>query len=195
MALALRLCDEMKQHVDKVLFMGGAVRVPGNESPAASFNVAIDPEAAKIVYNSGLAVVQLGLDICDKVRYNKEDMAPLLQAGTPVARFMAQMTAKIWTAKRVFHDEHGNITGQSVAGGGGGVGFNDVSATAYLMNPDWFETQHVTIDIDTTGLCPGQTVVDFRGMWGRAKNAHWAHDVDATALKKRFVADICAYRP
>ena len=58
-ALAILLDPEMKKNVKEILFMGGAVNVIGNDTPVASFNAAVDPEATHIVYHSGIPVVQL----------------------------------------------------------------------------------------------------------------------------------------
>lgn len=195
-ALAVRLDPDFKKHVKEILFMGGAVRVPGNESPAASFNPAVDPDAARIVYRSGIPVVQLGLDVCDKVREMPEDFEKLAAAHTPVTDFILRMLAFIRSkARRVYTDESGRVTGVDAVQDSAGVGLNDLTATAYLIEPGWFKTRALYIDIDTAGLCPGQTVADFRGMWGKQPNALWAYDVDARALVDRWVADICAYRP
>lgn len=193
-ALAVQLDAKFKEHVKQVLFMGGAVRVPGNESPAASFNAAVDPEAAKIVYNSGVTVVQLGLDVCDKVRQSTKDLEDISSAGTAVGSFIAKMLEHFRNAKKVFRNAGGEVLGVNEATSAGGeMSLNDLTATAYLINPDWFETLHCTIDVDTAGLCPGQTIVDFRGMWGREKNAYWAYNVDARAAMYRWVSDICSY--
>ena len=156
----------------------------------------MDPDAARIVYRSGIPVVQLGLDVCDKVREMPEDFEKLAAAHTPVTDFILRMLAFIRSkARRVYTDESGQVTGVDAVQDSAGVGLNDLTATAYLIEPGWFKTRALYIDIDTAGLCPGQTVADFRGMWGKQPNALWAYDVDARALVDRWVADICAYRP
>ncbi len=195
-ALAILLDAKLKNHVKRILFMGGAVRVPGNESPVASFNPAIDPEAAKIVYNSGIPVVQLGLDVCDRVRQTDEDLERIRQAGTPVSDFIIRMLRHIREKSvRTIRDAGGDIIGEQKASDKPGeIGLNDLTATAYLINPDWFKVRHLYIDIDTTGLCPGQTVADFKGLWGRKPNAAWAYEVDSRAAMETWVKDIVSYK-
>lgn len=195
-ALAILLEPDLKSHVEKILFMGGAIRVPGNESPVASFNPAIDPEAVKIVYNSGIPVVQLGLDVCDQIRQTDDDLARIEAAGNRVGDFIIRMLHHIRqkSVRKIFGPD-GSIAGEQKASSKPGeIGLNDLTATAYLINPDWFKTEHVTIDIDTTGLCPGQTVPDFKGLWGRSPNAYWAYDVDSRAAMEKWVSDIIGYK-
>lgn len=194
-ALAVLLDPDLKRKVSRVLFMGGAIRVPGNESPAASFNPAIDPEAAKIVYNSGIQVVQLGLDVCDRMRQTDHDLERIARAGTPVSAFIIAMLRHLREKSiRVIRNAEGAVMGeQNAVEKKGEIGLNDLTATAYLINPEWFRVRELAIDIDTTGLCPGQTVADFKGLWGRKPNALWAHDVDARAAMEKWVADIVTF--
>ena len=66
-ALALSLEPEVAGSVREVIVMGGAVTVPGNVSQVATANLHEDPEAASILYQSGAPIVQVGLDVCDRV--------------------------------------------------------------------------------------------------------------------------------
>ena len=84
-ALAILLDPEMKKNVKEILFMGGAVNVIGNDTPVASFNAAVDPEATYIVYNSGIPVVQLGLDICDQFTETDADLSACGMRAAPLA--------------------------------------------------------------------------------------------------------------
>ena len=70
-ALALRLAPEIADSLAGVVVMGGAVRVPGNVSPVATANIHEDPEAAAILYDSGVPIVQVGLDVCDKCGFSE----------------------------------------------------------------------------------------------------------------------------
>lgn len=195
-AVAILLDADFKNHVDKILFMGGAVRVPGNESPAASFNVAIDPEAAKIVYNSGIPVVQLGLDVCNLVTQRVEDLDKIGEAGTAVTDFLIKiLDFRRNKAVKQIRNESGEVVGEikaseQVEGRKNGIGLNDLTTTGYLINPGWFQTKRVTIDIDLHGLCPGQTVADFNGLWGRKPNVEWAYAVDGQAMVAQWVQDM-----
>lgn len=192
-ALAILLEPAFKDNVEKVLFMGGAVLVPGNESPNASFNVAIDPHAAKIVYDSGIPVVQLGLDVCDKATILCEDLDRIAAANTPVSDFVIRMLEfRRKLAVKVVKNDKGEIAkelrAEEQAGRpAGSVGLNDLTATAYLINPDWFKTKHITVEIETGGLCPGRTAADFQGLWGKAPNCHFAYDFEGRKMVDEWV--------
>ena len=92
LALAILLDPEMKKNVKEILFMGGAVNVIGNDTPVASFNAAVDPEATHIVYHSGIPVVQLGLDICDQFTETDADFERLRDEGGAIGRYLYDMT-------------------------------------------------------------------------------------------------------
>ena len=200
-ALAILLDADFKNHVKEIVFMGGAVRVPGNISPGASFNVAADPHAAHIVYNSSIPVVQVGLDACDQVTQRWEDLDEIGKAGTAVADFVVRMMEfRRDKAVKIIKNEKGEVVSRipaSAQAGRGkvGIGLNDLTTTAYLVNPDWFKVQEVTMDIEIGGLTPGRTVADFHGLWGRKPNCTFAYEVDGLALVRRWVEDIKAFHP
>jgi len=199
-ALAILLDPQFKDHVKQILFMGGAVRVPGNASPGASFNVAVDPHAAQIVYNSGIPVVQLGLDVCNQVTQRWEDLDEIKSSGTQAADFLVRMMEFRRRAVRIITNDKGEIVRRVRADDEAGrkktgIGLNDLTATAYLVNPDWFKTVHATADVETGGLTPGRTVVDFDGLWGREPNCYFAWEVDGKALVAQWVKDMKAFMP
>ena len=199
-ALAILLDPDFVNHVDKVLFMGGVMKFTGNESPRASYNVKVDSEAAKVVYNSGIDVIQLGLDVCDLVTQEVEDLDEIGQTHSKVTDFLIKLLSfRREKAVKIIKDENGKVVGEikaseQVDSRKDGIGLNDLTTTGYLINPDWFKTMHVTMDIETTGLCDGETVIDYKGLWGRKPNGHFAYDVDGRALVDQWVKDMKAYQ-
>ena len=183
-AIAALLEPDLKQYVDKVIFMGGAVRVAGNFTPVASFNVAADPEAAQIVYQSGIPVVQIGLDICNQFSFRPADFARLEQADSPVSRFICRMVQ--------FRLRQMGVTDTESVARSDSIALNDVAATAYLMNPAWFTTEMVVGDVETAGRCAGQTVLDFANRENRVPNVCFASAVDSRAAIQAWSRDLCS---
>lgn len=200
-ALAVLLDREFLGNVKEIIFMGGAVAVSGNESPRASYNVKVDPEAAQVIYNCGVPVVQIGLDVCDRVTQRVEDLDEIERAGTEVSSFLARLLSfRRNKSSKPILDEKGNRVGEVTAANQverhGGIGLNDLTATGYLLNPGWFETMHAAMDVEIGGrYTDGETIVDYKGLWGRKANGYFAHGVDGGALVARWVADMRAFRP
>lgn len=200
-ALAILQDRTLKDHVKEILFMGGAVLVPGNESPGASFNAAVDPEAAKVVYDSGIPVVQLGLDVCDKIDRTYEDLDRVQAIGTEVTDFITKLLAQRRKGcKRYIRDRNGNLIGEAKNSSlfpdrVGAIALNDMTTTAYLVNPNWFKTIEARMDVETSGLCPGQTFVDFRGYWAKEPNGYFAYDLDIQAPTEQWIKDLEKFNP
>ncbi len=201
-ALAVLLDKEFASHVAQVIFMGGAVKVSGNESPRASFNAAVDPEAAHVVFNSGIPVVQIGLDVCNLVTQTVADLDRIGASKTEVTDFLIKiLDFRRTKAVKLIKDAKGNIVGSIKAGDQvttrkGGIGLNDLTATAYLIDPSWFGTIHAAMDVETSGrYTRGETIVDYIGLWGRKPNAYFAHSVEGLQLVEQWVQDMSGYRP
>ena len=186
-ALAILLDPEMKKNVKEILFMGGAVNVIGNDTPVASFNAAVDPEATYIVYNSGIPVVQLGLDICDQFTETDADFERLRDEGGPIGGYLYTMTED-WRKRSSMREPSRWYKSRQ-----DGIGLNDVATTAYLINPDWFTCEDVACDIQLGGIGAGQTVVDFRGWWKKEPNVRFAYEVDSAAAVRQWMDDIIRY--
>lgn len=198
-ALAILLDKEFLPNVKEIIYMGGAVRVSGNKSPRASYNVFVDPEAAKVVYNSGIPVVQVGLDVCDMVTQTDEDLKEIGSAGTRAGEFLLRLLEFRKTAAHPVYDEKGNVVrmakaSEQAASRRQGIGLNDLTTTGYLINPGWFKTMFATMDVETKGsLTDGETIIDYRGLWGRPPNGYFAYDVNGKALVEQWVKDMKAF--
>ncbi len=198
-ALAVLLDKGFLENVREIIFMGGAVAVSGNESPRASYNVKVDPEAARVVYNCGVPVVQIGLDVCDKVTQRVEDLDAIGRAGTPATDFLIKLLSFRRTkSSKIIYDEKGVQVGEVTAANQverhGGIGLNDLTATGYLINPDWFETTLAAMDVEIGGrFTDGETIVDYKGLWGRKPNGYFAHGVDGSSLVAQWVKDMLAF--
>ena len=173
-ALALSLEPEVARSVREVIVMGGAVTVPGNVSQVATANLHEDPEAASILYQSGAPIVQVGLDVCDRVTVSPAQLEAIAGATDPGAQLLARATAYLRDAYvrtgRIGPDE--------------GVRYNDMPAVGYAVKPELFTARPASVEIETRSeLTRGQTVAD----WQAAEtNALICLDVDSEALTTLF---------
>ncbi|MFN8525613.1 MAG: nucleoside hydrolase [Chloroflexota bacterium] len=174
-ALAISIEPAVAKAVRSLVVMGGAVRTRGNVTPVATANLANDPEAAAIVYRSGAPIVQIGMDVCRPTLIADDLLDEIRDAGTPMTEMLTEVEPHITAYYR------------RAEGVSGGTHFNDLPATAYLVVPELFKTEHLPVRIETTGtLSYGQTVVDWRGRWGMAPNATVALEVEARKLAELF---------
>lgn len=175
-ALAVSLEPRIAENVAELILMGGAVFTYGNASPVASANMLNDPEAASIVYRSGMPLTQIGLDVCRPTLITDEHLSLIKAAHTPVTEFLMAITPFI----QAFERRLGRISQ--------GVHYNDVPAIAYALDPDLFTSKRFYVEIETKGeVASGQTAADIVGMWRKEPNANVCLEVDA-----RGVADLFA---
>jgi inosine-uridine nucleoside N-ribohydrolase len=175
LALALRSHGSLLKKVGQVVAMGGALRVPGNVTPVAEFNVWVDPEAAAEILQAGLPLRLVSLDVTHQVRLSASDLPP--PPDTPVARFIR------------------DITGQTLAWcervEGGGIPLHDPLAVAAAADPTLFAWEALPLRVETRGEhTTGMTVADLRP--GRGKGSGSACEV-ASAVEaeraRRFVLE------
>ena len=153
-----------------VCLMGGAMR-EGNWTPAAEFNIWVDPEAARIVFRSGLPITMVGLDVTHTALFLDTDIERLVALGTPAARVFEDL---LRFYARFHHQRYG----------WDGSPIHDAVAVAHVAVPGLVTTQPYRVDVETTGeITRGRTVVDSRGVPGPAPNA----DVALTIDRARFV--------
>lgn len=144
LALALEYHPGDMELLAEVVFMGGALRVPGNVTPTAEYNMFADPEAAEAVFYSGLKLTMVGLDVTRLSRLEPGDLQRLA-AGTGNARAAAGMI-------QYFYDRHGEWP------------LHDPLTLTAALAPDVFTFQHLPVRIETRGdFSRGQTSADFDG--------------------------------
>jgi purine nucleosidase len=148
-ALALRLHPEIAEAVERVVLMGGSY-TRGNTTPAAEFNIFVDPEAAAAVFSAGWDVTMIGLDVTHLALYTPEVGEGLATIDTRAARWMAELM-------RFFGETY------RTSGGMGAPPIHDAVAVASVIDPSLLIIQDARVDIETAGqLTRGMTVVDFR---------------------------------
>jgi len=164
-ALLLTIFPEVKANIDKIVLLGGAIGV-GNMTPAAEFNILVDPEAAKIVFESGLPIVMVPLEVSHTALVTPDIIARIQALHTPYADLMVDLL--LYFAKsylELFKFNHPPL--------------HDPLAVAYVISPEIFQTTFMRVDIETQSeLCFGQTVCDIYHMSKRPKNVTVATRVD-----------------
>ena len=176
--VALMLARYPDARPERIVLMGGAI-AEGNVTPAAEFNIWADPEAAARVFESGLDVTMIGLDVTHKALVGSqavERMRASGRAGTLVAELMAYYNR--------FHRETYGFDGSPV---------HDALALAHVLRPGLVQTKHVHVAVETQSeLCRGRTVADVWRRTGRAPNAHVGVDVDGDAFVELLVERIAS---
>lgn len=171
-ALLLKTYPEVKSKIREIVLMGGSAS-RGNKGVMSEFNIVSDPEAAHIVFHSGLKVVMVGLDVGLKALVLPEDSETIREMNKT-----GQMAYCLFKKYR----------------GGSfqtGLKMYDSTAIAYLLRPDMFEAVETYVDIELAGtMTYGCTVVDLRGYLGKANNATVCMDIDAQAFRQWFIASV-----
>jgi purine nucleosidase/pyrimidine-specific ribonucleoside hydrolase len=177
-ALLLATHPEAAEHIERIVLMGGAI-AEGNVTPAAEFNIWIDPEAAARVFTSGLDVTMIGLDVTHRALMTGEHAERLRAAGRT-----GTLVAELWAFYNRFHSRIYDLPGSPV---------HDAMAVAHVIRGDLVQTKHVNVEVECASeLCRGRTVVDVWGRTERPPNAHVGVDVDAEAFLELLVERIAS---
>ncbi|MFM4907798.1 pyrimidine-specific ribonucleoside hydrolase RihA [Aeromonas dhakensis] len=158
-ALLLAAHPELKQKIARIVLMGGTAG-PGNWTPAAEFNIYVDPEAADMVFKSGLPITMCGLDVTHEAQVMDEDIERVRAITNPVA----QCVAGLLDFFMIYH--------RDPKWGFAGAPLHDPCTIAWLLAPALFHGVECRVDIETGGThTSGMTVVDRYGLTGKAANA------------------------
>ncbi|MCO8145396.1 nucleoside hydrolase [Rhodovulum tesquicola] len=166
-ATAMQAAPEIVPRIAQIVLMGGAYFEVGNITPAAEFNIHVDPEAAEIVFGSGVPLTVMPLDVTHKALVTQARNAAFRGLGTRVGVAVAEMTDFFERFDKAKY-------------GSDGAPLHDPCVTAFLLRPDLFSGRHVNVEIETEGrFTAGMTVADWWGVTGRAPNAMFMGDLDA----------------
>ncbi|MFD0908882.1 nucleoside hydrolase [Ruegeria arenilitoris] len=166
-ATAFQKAPDIVERIQEIVLMGGAYFEVGNITPTAEFNIHVDPEAADIVFKSGVPIVVMPLDVTHKALVTKPRNDAFRALGTKVGIAVAEMTDFF---ERFDKEKYGSE----------GAPLHDPCVTAYLIRPELFSGRHVNVEIETqSDLTLGMTVADWWGVTDRTPNALFIGDVDA----------------
>ncbi len=171
-ALLLAMYPEVKKNIREIVMMGGSAG-RGNKGVMSEFNVATDPEAAKIVFDSGLPIVMAGLDVGWSALVYPQDSEKMLDMGKT-----GQMAYCLFKRYR---------------GGSFNTGLKmyDSCAMAYLLCPEMFKVEETFVDIELNGeMTRGCTVVDLKGYLKKAPNAKVCTAIDGEKFREWFLESV-----
>lgn len=166
-ATAFRKAPDIVAKVQEIVLMGGAYFEVGNITPAAEFNIYVDPEAADIVFKSSVPLVVMPLDVTHKALTTRPRIDAFRAMGTQPGRMVADWTDFF---ERFDVAKYGSQ----------GAPLHDPCVIAWLIRPDLFSGRHINVEIETKGeYTLGMTVADWWGVTDRKPNALFIADVDA----------------
>lgn len=178
LAKAAVSAPELFGRIGSIVIMGGTVAVPGNITPAAEFNLWMDPEAGEIVFRSGAPITMVGLDVCHKTSFDRSAAERLRTRGSALARHVAD-SADAWIQVRA------QLAQAEPDGPGvGELHLYDTLAVAAAIDPTLIETRTALVQAETSaGPAQGMTVAHTNPvlrslLTGEEPNADVAVDVD-----------------
>ncbi len=171
-AMALIKAPDIKEKIDRIIIMGGAVMDPGNITSAAEFNIYVDPEAAKIVFASGCNIYLNTLDVSMKAVFYEEDIEALRAQGDKVSDIVAQLLDFFAST----HVKHFGFKACPI---------HDALCVGVLIDENLIEYQKTFLDISVQDpLTLGETVADLWGITGNEPNCYISTKVDQKLFVK-----------
>jgi inosine-uridine nucleoside N-ribohydrolase len=167
-ALLLAQHPDITDKIERIVLMGGAI-AEGNITPAAEFNIWVDPEAAARVFASDVDTTMVGLDVTHRALMTPAHADQLKESGR-----VGEVVAELFAFYNQFHSRVYDLPGSPV---------HDALAVAHVIRGDLLTTKHCHVAVDCASeLCRGRTVVDLWHVTGNDGNAHVATEVEATTF-------------
>ena len=166
-ATALIKAPDIAGRIAEIVLMGGAYFEVGNVTPAAEFNIYVDPQAADTVFRSGIALTVMSLDVTHKALTTR----PRIEAFRALPGQIGPVVAS-WTDffERFDMEKYGSE----------GAPLHDPCTIAYLIQPELFTGRRINVEIEThSALTMGMTVADWWRVTDRPANAYFVGDLDA----------------
>ncbi len=169
-ALLFKQYPEVKENIDQIVIMGGNIG-RGNHSPLAEYNIAGDPEAAQVVFHSGLPIKVAPLEIGNKAHLTQDQMSKVKECGE-VGNMLYSLFSHI-------HEPDGDSR----------IKIYDPTAVGILLHPEMFTLKKANVEIELRGqFTYGASVINF--MDQEHANAEIATDVDLDQFSKWFIDSI-----
>jgi purine nucleosidase len=171
-AMALIKQPAIAERIKEIVMMGGAYFEVGNITPAAEFNIYVDPEAADVVLRSGVPITMLPLDVTHQIQSTPQRLAAIKAIGNKSGEAVHAML----TFSETFDLQKY---------GWSGAPLHDPTVIAYLLQPDLFTGRHCNVTIETASeLTVGMTVTDYWHVTGKVKNVNYLRNGNAEGFYK-----------
>jgi purine nucleosidase len=185
LAVALEREPELPRLLRGLVMMAGSYRSPGNTAPTSEWNVAVDPEAMQAVLDAWESAegvgrpVALGLDVTERAKLTPDHLARLHeQAGNPHTSPLLTLVDDALRFYMEFHSRYDGFYGAFI---------HDPLAVAAALDPALIETDALPVQVELDGtLTGGETVTDWRRVWGRQPNLDVAVQADIETFFGRF---------
>ncbi|WP_422366580.1 nucleoside hydrolase [Pelagibius sp.] len=169
-AAALVKAPDIAGKIAEIVMMGGGFFEGGNVTPAAEFNIYVDPHAAHVVLSSGVKITMHPLDVTHKALMTRTWIDSLKALGN---RTGAAAAAMLDFYERFDMEKYGEDGGP----------LHDPCVMAFLLQPDLFQGKDCNVQVETgSELTMGMTVVDWWGVSGRPANCHVINQIDAAGF-------------
>src|SRR5215217_3579232 len=170
--MALVKQPAIAERIAEIVMMGGAYFEVGNITPAAEFNIYVDPEAADVVLRSGVPITMLPLDVTHQIQSTPERLAAIFGLGNKSG---AAVHAMLTFSETFDLQKYG----------WSGAPLHDPTVIAYLLQPNLFEGRHCNVTIETSSeLTIGMTVTDYWHVTGKVKNVNYLRNGNADGFYK-----------
>jgi purine nucleosidase len=186
LAVALEREPSLPRLLRGLVMMAGSYRSPGNTAPTSEWNVAVDPEAMQAVLSAWESAegvgrpVALGLDVTERAKLTPDHLGSLHAAAGSQPN--GQLLTFVDDALRFYMEFHSRYDGFY------GAFIHDALAVAAALDPALVTTQALTVQVELVGtLTSGETVTDWRRVWGRAPNLDVAVAADVEKFFARFI--------
>lgn len=178
---ALERAPEIALRVKEIVMMGGGLFEGGNVTPAAEFNIYVDPDAAKITFDAGIPIVVMPLDVTHKALTTAARIGAIRALGTKVA---VASTEWLDFFERFDEEKYGTDGGP----------LHDPNVIAYLLKPELYSGRHINVEIETeSALTVGMTVADYWHVTDKPRNAVWMTNVDADGFFNLILDRLARY--
>ncbi|USG64329.1 nucleoside hydrolase [Brevibacillus ruminantium] len=178
LAAAIMAEPKLVDLVERVVVMGGAVTVPGNRTPVAEANICAAPEAASLVFQSGIPVTLVGLDVTMQTLLTREHLQAWRELGTHVSRSFADMCEFYMNA----YAQVGNVKGCAL---------HDPLAVGVVIDPTFVKATPMHVAVDTSGgPSDARTIGDRRKQPAAAPNVEVCLEVDQERFVTHFLQHV-----